>query len=106
MMDTTTPRVEVAQPVRRSSGHLQVDNVSKFYDGRAAVPDVHLDVEPGEFFTLLGPSGSGKTTTMMVIAGFVEADTGVVRLDGRRLDDQPVEHRDLGIVFQNYALFP
>jgi putative spermidine/putrescine transport system ATP-binding protein len=105
-MNAVTSRVEVGQPVRRSSGHLQVENLSKSYEGRAAVCNVNLDIQLGEFFTLLGPSGSGKTTTMMVVAGFVQADTGVVRLDGRRLDDQPVENRDLGIVFQNYALFP
>lgn len=89
-----------------AKGRLTVRSVTKHYGGMAALSDVSLDVEPGEFFTLLGPSGSGKTTTMMAIAGFVECDAGEIYLDGRRLDAIPAESRDLGVVFQNYALFP
>nr|WP_272929038.1 ABC transporter ATP-binding protein [Leucobacter chromiireducens] len=68
--------------------------------------NVSLTVEPGEFMTFLGPSGSGKTTTLNLIAGFTDLTTGSVRIDGRQMDDVPVHKRDLGIVFQHYALFP
>lgn len=89
-----------------AKGRLTVRSLTKHYDSAAAISDVSLEVEPGEFFTLLGPSGSGKTTTMMAIAGFVECDSGEIYLDGSRLDAIPAESRNLGVVFQNYALFP
>ena len=89
-----------------AKGRLTVRSLTKRYGSTAAISDVSLGVEPGEFFTLLGPSGSGKTTTMMAIAGFVECDSGEIYLDGSRLDAIPAESRNLGVVFQNYALFP
>jgi putative spermidine/putrescine transport system ATP-binding protein len=67
---------------------------------------VSLDVEPGEFVTLLGPSGSGKTTMLNVIAGFVRQSAGHVLFDGEHVDHVPPVRRDIGIVFQNYAIFP
>jgi putative spermidine/putrescine transport system ATP-binding protein len=70
------------------------------------VRDVTLDIASGEFFTLLGPSGSGKSTTLMIIAGFVPPDAGAVVIEGLSMDHAPPEQRNLGIVFQNYALFP
>jgi putative spermidine/putrescine transport system ATP-binding protein len=70
------------------------------------VPDLSLDIEKGEFFTLLGPSGCGKTTVLRSIAGFVNATSGKIILDGQDVTQQPAEQRDVGIVFQNYALFP
>ncbi|MET3206919.1 ABC-type multidrug transport system ATPase subunit [Arthrobacter sp. UYEF6] len=63
-------------------------------------------VEPGEFVTLLGPSGSSKTTTMMMVAGFEEHTSGSVLIDGKPVASLPPRDRDLGVVFQNYALFP
>jgi putative spermidine/putrescine transport system ATP-binding protein len=63
-------------------------------------------VRKGEFLSLLGPSGSGKTTTLMMLAGFESPTQGEIRLDDRRLDDKPPHQRDIGMVFQNYALFP
>jgi putative spermidine/putrescine transport system ATP-binding protein len=89
-----------------AKGRLTIRSLTKHYGSAAAISDVSLDVEPGEFFTLLGPSGSGKTTTMMAVAGFVECDSGEIFLDGDRLDAIPAESRNLGVVFQNYALFP
>ena len=81
--------------------------VSKTYDGGVYVVDrLDLDVAKGEFVSLLGPSGSGKTTTLMMLAGFEAPTLGEIRLAGKRLDDKPPHQRDIGMVFQNYALFP
>ncbi|PTM40035.1 ABC transporter ATP-binding protein [Bosea sp. 124] len=85
---------------------VQISQLSKRYTDFVAVDDVSLDVAPGEFVTLLGLSGSGKTTTLMAVAGFVELDAGRIAIDGRDIVDLPPEKRDLGVVFQNYALFP
>ncbi|WP_439595875.1 ABC transporter ATP-binding protein [Falsiroseomonas sp.] len=81
--------------------------VSKSYDGRTpVVTDLDLDVHRGEFLTLLGPSGSGKTTTLMMLAGFEDPSAGSIELDGLRIDTVPPHRRGIGVVFQNYALFP
>ena len=81
--------------------------VAKSYDGRAqAVAPLDLDVAEGEFLTLLGPSGSGKTTTLMMLAGFEEPSAGEILLDGQVLNRVPPHRRGIGVVFQNYALFP
>ena len=86
---------------------ISFSGVSKSYDGANYVVDhLNLDVQKGEFLSLLGPSGSGKTTTLMMLAGFETTTQGEIRLDGRRLDDKPPHQRDIGMVFQNYALFP
>lgn len=85
---------------------VKVSNLSKHYGEFAAVDDVSLSVAPGEFVTLLGLSGSGKTTTLMAIAGFVDLDAGRIEIDGRDIVSLPPEKRGLGVVFQNYALFP
>ncbi|WP_133648131.1 ABC transporter ATP-binding protein [Paraburkholderia flava] len=87
--------------------YISFSGVSKSYDGEHyVVDDLSLDVHKGEFLSLLGPSGSGKTTTLMMLAGFESPTHGEIRLDGRRLDDKPPHQRDIGMVFQNYALFP
>jgi len=70
------------------------------------VHDLNVDIAKGEFLTPLGPSGSGKTTTLMMLAGFETATTGEIYLDGRPINAIAPEHRDIGMVFQNYALFP
>jgi len=88
------------------SGRLRLCDVSKRYGDTVAVEDVSIDVPGGEFLTLLGPSGSGKTTTLLVVAGFVGPDRGTVVLDGRDLTRVPPHRRNVGMVFQNYALFP
>ncbi len=86
---------------------LRLRGVSKSYDGQAmAVRALDLDVARGEFLTLLGPSGSGKTTTLMMLAGFETPTEGSIELEGRRVDGLPPHRRGLGMVFQNYALFP
>jgi len=86
--------------------HLVLEHLTKRYGEHAAVDDISLAVEQGEFVSLLGPSGCGKTTTLQMIAGFVEPTAGAVRMGGRDLLAVPAAKRGLGIVFQNYALFP
>ncbi len=87
--------------------HVQFDGVSKSYDGATTVVrDLHLAVREGEFLTLLGPSGSGKTTCLMMLAGFEVPSAGAIRIGGRSVGDVPPRKRDIGMVFQNYALFP
>ncbi len=92
-MDTAPPDIRLRGLVKR-------------YGDLAAVDGVDLDVERGEFFTLLGPSGSGKTTTLRLIAGFERPDGGVVELAGQDVSDRPPFARNVNTVFQDYALFP
>src|SRR5215207_4599135 len=94
-------------PASASPASIRLDRVTKrFPGGVVAVAGVELTVEPGEFFSLLGPSGCGKTTTLRMIAGFEEPYEGRVVIGGRDLTHVPVHHRDMGMVFQSYALFP
>jgi ABC-type Fe3+/spermidine/putrescine transport system ATPase subunit len=83
---------------------LQIEGIDKVY------PDFHLEldfkVRQGELLILLGPSGCGKTTTLRLIAGFIDPDSGSLSMDGRRIDTLPAHRRKIGIVFQDYALFP
>ena len=85
---------------------VELDGVTKRYGDTTAVDDVSLSVRDGEFFTLVGPSGCGKTTTLRLIAGFEEPTSGTVRFAGSSVAGVPPEARDVGVVFQNYALFP
>jgi len=87
---------------------IEFERVSKTYAGSAApaVADLNLQVEAGEFLTLLGPSGSGKTTTLMILAGFEAPSAGTIRLDGRPIEALPPHRRNMGVVFQSYSLFP
>ena len=86
---------------------VQFENVQKSYDGEIlVVKDFSLDVEQGEFVTMLGPSGSGKTTCLMMLAGFEPATNGNIYLKGKPINNVPPHKRGIGMVFQNYALFP
>lgn len=86
---------------------VRYDNVCKSYDGTVQVVDhLNLDINEGEFLTLLGPSGSGKTTTLMMLAGFEKPTSGEVVFDGKQINNTPTYQRNFGMVFQNYALFP
>jgi putative spermidine/putrescine transport system ATP-binding protein len=90
-----------------STAYLRLRNVVKSYDGKtSAVDDVSIDIERGEFVTLLGPSGSGKTTTLLMIAGFEAPTSGVIELAGGDLVAMRPYQRNIGMVFQSYALFP
>jgi putative spermidine/putrescine transport system ATP-binding protein len=80
--------------------------LAKTYNDVAAVAYINLKIAAGEFFSLLGPSGCGKTTTLRMVAGFVAPDAGRILIDSDDITDQPPEKRNIGIVFQNYAIFP
>ncbi|MED2910636.1 ATP-binding cassette domain-containing protein, partial [Bacillus thuringiensis] len=84
---------------------IQIQGVSKQYGTFQALTDIHLDIPKGELVALLGPSGSGKTTLLRIIAGLEEADGGSVSFDGEDLTDIHVKNRQVGFVFQHYALF-
>jgi putative spermidine/putrescine transport system ATP-binding protein len=87
--------------------HVRFRNVKKTYDGETLiVRDLNLDIRRGEFLTLLGPSGSGKTTCLMMLAGFETPTGGEIRLGDRVINKVPPHKRNIGMVFQNYALFP
>ena len=86
---------------------VKFTNVDKTFDGETlVVKNLNLDIAKGEFLTLLGPSGSGKTTTLLMLAGFESITHGDIQLAGRSLKNVPPYRRDIGMVFQNYALFP
>jgi len=90
-----------------SSAAIRLEEVTKTFDGKVvAVDAVTLDIRAGEFFSLLGPSGCGKTTSLRMIAGFERPDSGRVHVGGQDITDVPVHRRDMGMVFQSYALFP
>ena len=86
---------------------VRFESVQKSYDGEVfVIKDLNLDIQRGEFLTLLGPSGSGKTTCLMMLAGFEPATHGEIFLDDKPINSVPPHKRGLGMVFQNYALFP
>ena len=93
-----------AAPTKR--GEVIVDQVSCDFSGNRVLHETDLAVEAGEFFTLLGPSGSGKTTLLRIIAGLIDFTSGSVAIDGSDVTHLPTQQRDIGFVFQNYALFP
>jgi putative spermidine/putrescine transport system ATP-binding protein len=85
---------------------VRFKRVSKLFGAFRALSDISLDIRRGEFLTLLGPSGSGKTTTLMLLAGFDFPTAGSIEMEERRIEALPAHKRDIGVVFQNYALFP
>jgi putative spermidine/putrescine transport system ATP-binding protein len=85
---------------------VHFDHVSKRFGNVAAIVDLSLDVRRGELLTLLGPSGCGKTTLLNLVAGFFSPDDGSISIDGRLMNDVPTYKREIGLVFQSYALFP
>lgn len=90
-----------------ANSYVRFENVQKSYDGEVlVVKDLNLDISEGEFVTMLGPSGSGKTTCLMMLAGFEPATHGEIFLDDKPINNVPPNKRGVGMVFQNYALFP
>jgi iron(III) transport system ATP-binding protein len=85
---------------------IRLDNIEVSFGDFTAIPHLDLHVRPGEFFTLLGPSGCGKTTALRTLAGFIQPAKGTVRVDGKDVTRLPSDKRQVGMVFQNYALFP
>jgi spermidine/putrescine transport system ATP-binding protein len=95
-----------AEPAVSTEPSVRLDRVSKYFGELAAVHELSLDFDQGEFFTLLGPSGCGKTTTLRMVAGFEEPTSGRVLIDGEDVAGLPPYRRPTNTVFQNYALFP
>ncbi|MBR6088818.1 MAG: ABC transporter ATP-binding protein [Anaerolineaceae bacterium] len=85
---------------------IEIDNVTKAYQNTVVIEGLSATIKPGEFFTLLGPSGCGKTTLLRMIIGFNSIEAGEIRVDGKRINDIPTNKRNMGMVFQNYAVFP
>jgi len=85
---------------------IRIEQVSKSFGPVQVIKDLSLEIARGEFVSLLGPSGSGKTTLLMLLAGFEQPSAGTILLDGQRIDQLPPHRRAMGVVFQNYALFP
>ncbi|RHB43905.1 ABC transporter ATP-binding protein [Enterocloster aldenensis] len=85
---------------------ISIDNVIKRFGKDTIINGLSLDVRPGEFFTLLGPSGCGKTTLLRMIIGFNTIEGGEIKIDGKVINDIPTNKRNMGMVFQNYAIFP
>jgi spermidine/putrescine transport system ATP-binding protein len=85
---------------------VRLERVTKQFNEMKAVDDLELDIQHGEFFSMLGPSGCGKTTTLRMIGGFEEPSAGIVYLNGQDVTGLPPYKRDVNTVFQSYALFP
>ena len=85
---------------------IQIDNVTKAYGKNIVIQGLSAEIQPGEFFTLLGPSGCGKTTLLRMIIGFNSIEGGEIRVDGKVINQIPTNRRNMGMVFQNYAVFP
>lgn len=92
--------------IERNEAAVRFDAVTKRFDDVVALDSVSLDVRTGEFLTLLGPSGCGKTTLLKLAAGFLGPDRGSISIDGNRVNELPTYRRGIGMMFQNYALFP
>lgn len=89
-----------------SSQRVKIENATKIYGNFKACDHISLDIQEGEFFTLLGPSGCGKTTLLRMIAGFNSIDDGTIYFNDKVINKIPAEKRNIGMVFQNYAIFP
>ena len=106
-MDAAQSALEHGRKRTGRGAAVRFESVQKSYDGETlVVKDLNLDIAAGEFLTMLGPSGSGKTTSLMMLAGFEPATHGEIYIDDRAINSVPPHKRGIGMVFQNYALFP
>lgn len=85
---------------------ISLENIAVSFDGEKILNDINLDIKDKEFVTFLGPSGCGKTTTLRIIGGFLKPDSGIVKFDGKEINNIPPYKRNVNTVFQRYALFP
>ena len=85
---------------------IHIDNVTKAYGKNIVIQGLSAEIRPGEFFTLLGPSGCGKTTLLRMIIGFNTIEAGEIRVNDKVINSIPTNKRNMGMVFQNYAVFP
>lgn len=105
-MMATPSRNALSSAIAPNAAELTIDSIGVSYGANRVLNDINLDVRPGEFFALLGPSGCGKTTLLRLIAGFANADSGDIRIAGQSISHLPPWKRDVGMVFQSYALWP
>ncbi|MHB2263798.1 ABC transporter ATP-binding protein [Aliihoeflea sp. PC F10.4] len=105
-MLATSPAVTQSPGAEEGDSHLLLDHLQKSFGDFQAVEDLNVSVRRGELIALLGPSGCGKTTTLRMIAGLASATSGRILVDGREIQSLPAHDRDMGLVFQSYALFP
>lgn len=96
----------MTEPKPSAGAAIEIRRATKRYGAFQALRDIDLSIRPGEFMTLLGPSGSGKTTTLNLIAGFTDISEGTLEIGGRSVAGLPAHKRNIGVVFQHYALFP
>ena len=106
--ETSIARPSAGETSAADSSSVEIRNVALSYDGgrTQVLKDISLDIRAGEFFALLGPSGSGKSTLLRLIAGFNWAQSGQILVDGEEISQLPPHRRNIGMVFQNYALWP
>ena len=106
-MSATSPPLNVSPTLSNARGAISLSGITRIFAGQIpAVDHIYLDIQAGEFFTLLGPSGCGKTTLLRMIAGFETPDEGRILISGREMQDVPAHKRAVNTVFQSYALFP
>jgi putative spermidine/putrescine transport system ATP-binding protein len=105
-VDSAVAPVAFAAPPRTRSTTVRLNDLTKRYGAQLAVDALSLTIEPGTMLALLGPSGCGKTTCLRMIAGLVQPTSGEIFIDGKRITGTPVHRRNIGMLFQNYALFP
>jgi len=105
-MTVTVPTAEAPSAATRSGVEVRMEGLSRHYGSVKALDGLDLTIKPGELIALLGPSGCGKTTTLRLLAGLEDADTGRIIVDGKDITGRPANKRDMGMVFQAYSLFP
>jgi ABC-type Fe3+/spermidine/putrescine transport system ATPase subunit len=98
--------MDISDQFKRESSTLRVESLVKIFGDHAAIDDITFQTEPGEITAFLGPSGCGKTTTLRIISGLETPTKGSIYIDSERVNDVPPHKRDIGLVFQDYALFP